>query len=109
MESDLQALLEAVGEAAKAESACVGLFVDELQYVKEDELAALIMALHRTAQRQLPVIMLGRRPSQMRGNMGRAKSYAERLFAFPEIGALSPTDARRAIAKPAQAEGVRNR
>ena len=59
LESDLQALLEAVGEAAKAESACVALFVDELQYVKEDELAALIMALHRTAQRQLPVIMLG--------------------------------------------------
>ena len=106
LESDLQALLEAVGEAAKAESACVGLFVDELQYVKEDELAALIMALHRTAQRQLPVIMLGAGLPQMRGNMGRAKSYAERLFAFPEIGALSPTDARRAIAKPAQAEGV---
>ena len=106
LESDLQALLEAVGEAAKAESACVGLFVDELQYVKEDELAALIMALHRTAQRQLPVIMLGAGLPQMRGNMGRAKSYAERLFAFLEIGALSPTDARRAIAKPAQAEGV---
>ena len=106
LESDLQALLEAVGEAAKAESACVALFVDELQYVKEDELAALIMALHRTAQRQLPVIMLGAGLPQMRGNMGRAKSYAERLFAFPEIGALSPTDARRAIAKPAQAEGV---
>ena len=106
LESDLQALLEVVGAAAKAESACVALFVDELQYVKEDELAALIMALHRTAQRQLPVIMLGAGLPQMRGNMGRAKSYAERLFEFPEIGALSPTDAQRAIAKPAQAEGV---
>lgn len=106
LESDLQALLEVVGAAAKAESACVALFVDELQYVKEDELAALITALHRTAQRQLPVIMLGAGLPQMRGNMGRAKSYAERLFEFPEIGALSPTDARRAIAKPAQAEGV---
>lgn len=106
LESDLQALLEVVGAAAKAESACVALFVDELQYVKEDELAALIMALHRTAQRQLPVIMLGAGLPQMRGNMGRAKSYAERLFEFPEIGALSPADARCAIAKPAQAEGV---
>ncbi len=106
LESDLQALLEVVGAAAKAESACVALFVDELQYVKEDELAALIMALHRTAQRQLPVIMLGAGLPQIRGNMGRAKSYAERLFEFPEIGALSLSDARRAIAKPAQAEGV---
>lgn len=106
LESDLQALLEVVGAAAKVESTCVALFVDELQYVKEDELAALIMALHRTAQRQLPVIMLGAGLPQMRSNVGKAKSYAERLFEFPKIGALSPTDARRAIAKPAQAEGV---
>ena len=50
--------------------------------------------------------MLGAGLPQLRGNMGRAKSYAERLFEFPEIGALSDHDARRAIAKPAQAEGV---
>ncbi len=106
LETDLQALLEVVGAAAKAETTCVTLFVDELQYVKEDELAALITALHRTAQRQLPVIMLGSGLPQVRGSMGRAKSYAERLFEFPEIGALSPDDARCAIAKPAQAEGV---
>ena len=106
LETDLQALLEVVGAAAKAETTCVTLFVDELQYVKEDELAALITALHRTAQRQLPVIMLGAGLPQLRGNMERAKSYAERLFEFPEIGALSSDDARRAVAKPAQAEGV---
>lgn len=106
LETDLQDLLETVGAAAKAEGTCVALCVDELQYVKEDELAALIMALHRAAQRQLPVIMLGAGLPQLRGNMGRAKSYAERLFEFPEIGMLSDHDARRAIAKPAQAEGV---
>ena len=106
LETDLQDLLETVGAAAKAEGTCVAFCVDELQYVKEDELAALIMALHRAAQRQLPVIMLGAGLPQLRGNMGRAKSYAERLFEFPEIGALSDHDARRAIAKPAQAEGA---
>ena len=106
LETDLQTLLEAVGAAAKAETTCVALFVDELQYVNEDELAALITALHRTAQRQLPVIMLGAGLPQVRGRMGKAKSYAERLFEFPEIGALSTADARRAISKPAQAEGV---
>jgi hypothetical protein len=106
LETDLQALLESVGAAAKAETTCVALFVDELQYVNEDELAALITALHRTAQRQLPVIMLGAGLPQVRGSMGKAKSYAERLFEFPEIGALSPADARRAISKPAQAEGI---
>ena len=79
MEVDLQALLEVVGDAAKADGTCVGIFIDEIQYVKEDELAALITALHRTSQRQLPVIMLGAGLPQVRGRMGKAKSYAERL------------------------------
>ena len=106
LESDLQELLEAVGEAARSDRTCVGIFIDELQYVKEDELAALITALHRTSQRQLPVVMLGAGLPQVRGRMGRAKSYAERLFEFPEIGPLTSDDAKLAIAKPARAEGV---
>ncbi len=106
LESDLQDLIEAVGAAAQADGSCVVLFADELQYVREDELAALIMALHRTAQRQLPVTMFGAGLPQVRGRMGKAKSYAERLFEFPEIGALSPEDARLAIAKPALDERV---
>ena len=59
LEHDLQALLEAAGEAAKAGGTALALFIDELQYVEEDELAALITALHRTAQRKLPVILVG--------------------------------------------------
>ena len=106
LEVDLQELLEAVGEAARADKSCVGIFIDELQYVREDELAALITALHRTSQRQLPVVMLGAGLPQVRGRMGRAKSYAERLFEFPEIGPLTSDDAKLAIAKPAKAEGV---
>ena len=106
LETDLSELFEAVGQAAKADAACLALFVDELQYVKEDELAALITALHRTSQRQLPVVMFGAGLPQLRGRMGKAKSYAERLFEFPEIGALSMEDAKLAIAKPANAEGV---
>ncbi len=106
LEIDLQALFEVVGAAAKADATCVALFVDELQYVKETELAALITALHRMAQRKLPVVMLGAGLPQVRGRMGQAKSYAERLFEFPAIGPLSPEDAKRAIAKPAKDEGV---
>ena len=106
LETDLQDLLEVVGAAAKADQSCVALFVDELQYVKEDELAALITALHRTSQRGLPVTMVGAGLPQVRGRMGKAKSYAELLFEFPEIGPLSPEDAKLAIAKPARDEGV---
>lgn len=106
LEIDLQALFEVVGAAAKADATCVALFVDELQYVQDNELAALITALHRMAQRKLPVVMVGAGLPQVRGRIGQAKSYAERLFEFPAIGPLSPEDAKRAIAKPAKDEGV---
>ncbi|MBP9699481.1 MAG: hypothetical protein KBD85_05630 [Elusimicrobia bacterium] len=82
LEHDLQALLETTGLAVqKAETALV-IFLDELHYVKEDELAAFITALHRTAQRQLPIVLIGAGIPQMSGLMGRAKSFAERLFAL---------------------------
>ena len=100
LESDLQALMESAGEAAKAAGTALAIFVDELQYVQEEELAALIIVLHRTAQRRLPVVLVGAGLPQLRGQMGRAKSYAERLFEFPEVGPLSPDAAELAIAKP---------
>lgn len=106
LEHDLQALLEVAGEAAQKAGTALAMFVDELQYVEEDELAALITALHRAAQRRLPVVLVGAGLPQLRGRMGRAKSYAERLFDFPLIGPLIPAAARTAIAKPAEAEGV---
>jgi hypothetical protein len=100
LEHDLQALLEAAGDAAKRGGTALALFVDELQYVKEEELAALITALHRAAQRMLPVVLVGAGLPQLPGRMGQAKSYAERLFDFPVIGPLTPEAARVAIAKP---------
>ncbi len=84
LEHDLQALLEAAGRAAQVAGTAIAIFVDELQYVKEEELAALITALHRCAQQRLPVVLVGAGLPQLRGKMGSAKSYAERLFDFPE-------------------------
>jgi len=89
LEHDLQALLETVGEAAKAAGTALVMFIDELQYVREDELAALITALHRCGQRRLPVSLVGAGLPQLPGRMGRAKSYAERLFDFPQVGPLN--------------------
>ena len=93
LEGDLAALLEQVGRAAQAADTVVAMFIDELQYVAEDQLAALISALHRCAQQKLPVTLVGAGLPQLRGRMGEAKSYAERLFNFSEIGALSRGDA----------------
>ena len=106
LEHDLQALLEAAGAAAQQADSALAIFVDELQYVEEEQLAAHITALHRTAQRQLPVVLVGAGLPQLRGRMGRAKSYAERLFDFPEIGPLSPEAARQALVIPAREQQV---
>lgn len=106
LEHDLQALLEQVGHAAKAAQTALAVFIDELQYVPEEQLAALITAMHRMEQRQLPIVLVGAGLPQLRGRMGNAKSYAERLFDFPLIGPLPPAAARLAIEKPLRDEGV---
>lgn len=106
LEHDLLALLEAVGDAAKKAATAVVILIDELQYVEESQLAALITALHRAAQRTLPIILVGAGLPQLRGRMGKAKSYAERLFDFPAVGPLPPPAARTAIEKPLWEQGV---
>lgn len=106
LEHDLQALFEQVGLAAKSADTALAIFIDELQYVEEPQLAALITAMHRTEQRKLPVVLVGAGLPQLRGRMGNAKSYAERLFDFPTVGPLPTEAACLAIEKPLKDEGV---
>ena len=106
LEIDLTALLEQVGVAAQNAGTSVVLFIDELQYLPQDQFAALIAALHRSIQRQLPVTVVGAGLPQLRALAGEAKSYAERLFEFPTIGPLSAEQAERALRKPASDAGV---
>lgn len=107
LEADLAAVMVAIGEAAADRGAAVAIIVDELQYLSEDELSALIMAMHQVAQRQLPVVLVGAGLPQLVGSAGRAKSYAERLFEFPHVGALDPTDAHAALQEPVLKQDVR--
>lgn len=106
LEHDLQALLETVGAAAQQADTAIVLFVDEMQYVREEELAALITAMHRCAQRRLPITLVGAGLPQLPGKMGSAKSYAERLFEFPQVGPLNASAAKAAIVKPARQQGI---
>jgi len=106
LEIDLTSLLEQVGVAAKDARTGLVAFIDELQYVREDQLGALISALHRCAQYELPVTVVGAGLPQLRGMAGNAKSYAERLFDFPMIGPLTDAEAKQAIVRPAENEGV---
>lgn len=84
----------------------MAVLIDEIQYLSQRELGALIMAMHKIQQRQLPLILVGAGLPILPGLAGESKSYAERLFNFPDIGALSETDTNKALQDPAQVEGI---
>lgn len=106
LEIDLPNLFIAIGEAAEDRKSAVAIFIDEIQYFSQKELGALIMAMHKVQQRQLPLVLLGAGLPILPGLAGESKSYAERLFSFPDIGALSEEDTTKALQEPAQAVGV---
>lgn len=107
LEHDLTSLFIEVGKAAKEKKTALALFIDEIQYIEENQFAALIMALHKCAQNQLPITLVGAGLPQLVGHAGRAKSYAERLFEYPEIGPLNEPAAREALETPAKKLGVK--
>ena len=107
LEIDLTNLFVAVAEAAEEKKTSVAVLIDEIQYFDQKELGALIMAMHRLQQRQLPIVLLGAGLPILPGLAGESKSYAERLFSFPDIGALSREDAAKALREPTQAVGVK--
>lgn len=106
LEIDLPNLFVAIGEAAADRNRAVAIFIDEIQYFSHKELGALIMAMHKMQQRQLPLVLLGAGLPILPGMAGESKSYAERLFSFPIIGALSQENTAKALQEPAQAAGV---
>jgi hypothetical protein len=106
IEQDLPNLFEAAGEAAQERGTAIAVLIDEIQYFSQKELGALIMAMHRMQQRQLPIVLLAAGLPVLPGLAGESKSYAERLFAFPDVGALSEEDSAKAVSEPALANGV---
>ncbi len=106
LEHDLGQLLIAVAEAAKEQSAHVCILIDELQYLSQEEMSALIMGLHQVSQKNLPLLVYAAGLPLILGLAGKSKSYSERLFAFPKIGVLDSADARRAITVPMKAKGI---
>lgn len=106
LSDDLTDLLVALGEAAQERETGVAFLIDEVQFLRAAEFEALIAGLHRTVQLQLPITLVGAGLPQLPRLAGEAKSYAERLFKFPRIGQLAPTEAKAALAEPAAARGV---
>ena len=106
LDTDLTDLLLTLGRAAGERATAIVLFIDELQYVPEEQLASLIAALHTSSQEQLPITMVAAGLPQLVGRTGDAKSYAERLFEFVPVDRLDDDDARDALIVPASKEGV---
>jgi len=106
LESDLPELLLAVAEAAQHAQTPIALFIDEVQYLSQEDLSALIVAVHRIGQRGLPFILFGAGLPQLAALAGEAKSYAERLFDFPNVGPLPDDAASTAIREPVHHEGA---
>jgi len=105
LEFDLGDMFTSLGEAARSAERGWCLLIDEVQYLTEEELSALIVALHRVSQKQLPIVFFGAGLPQLAGFSGDAKSYAERLFTYPKVGPLAPDAARQAIRDPIEDEG----
>lgn len=105
LEVDLPSLFVAVAEAAEERGTAVAILIDEIQYFSAAELSALIMAMHKMQQRQLPLVLVAAGLPILPGLAGESKSYAERLFSFPDIGPLRQPDAVRALNDPVVAAG----
>ena len=99
---DLADLFIATGEAAKARDTAIVILIDEFQNLSDEDFEALIMAIHRTDQKQLPLMVVGAGLPLLIKLTGDAKSYSERLFDYPEIGPLDEIEARRALVAPAE-------
>lgn len=105
LEVDLPNLFVAVAEAAQERGVAVAILIDEIQYFSSAELSALIMAMHKMQQRQLPLVLIAAGLPVLPGLAGDSKTYAERLFNFPDIGPLPEADAIRALQEPVRAAG----
>ena len=106
LSDDLTDLLVEAGRAAQDRGTGIVLAIDEVQYLSTEELGALISAIHRTVQLNLPVVLVGAGLPQLPGLTGNAKSYAERLFEFPQIDSLDDAQARDVLRLPVSEQKV---
>ncbi len=105
LDADISGLFTELGETARDGRTGVLLTVDEIQYLPRTEFAALIVGLHRISQLALPVLVAGAGLPSLPGIAGEARSYAERLFQYVDIGSLDESQARTALVTPVENEG----
>ncbi len=107
LHADLTDLALDLGNAAIELDCGVALFIDEMQHLKNDELAAICQACHESGQQNKPFYVIGAGLPNLPGVLAEARSYAERLFDYMRVDRLTEGDAMGALTKPAEGEGVR--
>lgn len=106
LETDLNKLVRDLSEAANEEGVGLAILIDEAQDLTPDELTAVCSTAHVAGQQEWACLFaLAGLPSLPRV-LAEAKSYAERLFVFEQIGHLTGDLARKALAEPAAVEKV---
>ena len=100
--NDMTELFLALGVIAQKQNKGVVLFIDEIQYIKDDEFEALMEAIHRTNQKNYPIVIFSAELPKIAKIAGDVKSYAERLFDFIEIDSLNNEEAKLALIEPAK-------
>lgn len=103
---DLPQVITAIATAAQEAHSGIALLIDEMQLLSQAEFNALILAMHQLQQQQLPFVLIGAGLPTIPRLAGEAKSYAERLFAYPVIGQLSQDETAAALGRPTEREGV---
>ena len=106
LDADLTDLFIGLGEAARDSRTGVVLLLDEVHFLGRQQMEALIAALRKTVQRALPITMAAAGLPQIHELVGEAKTYAERLFKFPELGGFGDADAARVLTEPAAEQDV---
>ena len=106
LDEDLADILIAAGEAAAAKKRAILISIDELQYANEKHISALIYAMHFCAQENAPIVLTVAGLPQLRGKVGKARSYGERMFAIKTIDSLDADSSREALKVPAASEKV---
>ena len=106
MEFDLSEVLKAAARAAREANTAIGLYIDELQNMDIAAMRGIIVALHHAARDGLPLYLVGSGLPSIRALVGKSKTYAERMFNYREIGALSVQEVTDAISKPFNGVGV---
>jgi hypothetical protein len=106
LELDLIELFTDVADLARDLGVGIGIFVDEMQDISTDELAALCGACHEISQQGAPLVVVGAGLPHLPVALAASKSYAERLFRYVVVDRLPREMADRALLVPAGTEDV---